>query len=92
MDQDKLNSTNLYALSKATFNVINTLQREPQAVQVQALSSLFLLLCDVYEVDVRRTLEQVDRMMKDTEKQEWRVEFKAIREYIDKELRKRNAL
>ena len=90
MDQDKLNSTRLFSLSKAAFNVINALQREPQAVQVQALSSLFLLLCDVYEVDVRRLLEQVNRMMLDTEKQEWRPEFRAIRDYITNELRNNN--
>lgn len=88
MDNDKLNSTSTYLLAKTSFDIINAVQSQPKAVQVQALSSLFLLMCDVFETDVRRTLEQVDRMMKDVDKQEWRPEFKAIRTYIEKELRR----
>lgn len=90
MDPDKLNSTNILQLAKASFRIIDTVQHEPEAVQVQALMSLFLLMCDVHQVDVRQTLEQVDRMMKDANKQDWRIEFKAIADYIRGELRKKH--
>jgi len=57
-------------------------------VQVQALSSLFLLLCKVFKVDERRMLEQTERIMKDSETLEWRPEFRAIEQYIQEEIKK----
>lgn len=88
MDNDKLNFTSLFDLSKTTFSIISTIQKEQPHIQVQALSSLFLLLCKVFQVDVRYMLEHTERVMKDADTKEWRPEFRAIEMYIEEELRK----
>ena len=87
MDRDKLNSTTLFDLAKCSFSIIDKIQQDPPHIQVQALTSLFLLICKVYKVDVRRMLEQTERIMKDAETQEWRPEFRAIEQYIEKEIK-----
>jgi len=88
MNRDKLNSTNVSQLAAASFNIISTLQDEQPHIQVQALSSLYLLLCKSFGVDVRRMLEQSERVMKDAETREWLPEFRAIEMYIEKELKR----
>lgn len=72
--------------AQATFTVIDTLQKLPQHEQLLAMSSLFILLCEKYNVSERNVLEYADHIMKDADRKDWRPEYKAIKQYLKEEL------
>lgn len=73
------------AVAHGAAKVMNALQDEPKGVQVQTMAAAFFLFCDVFGLDPRRELERSERVMHDGDKQ-FRVEFKALRAYIEGEL------
>lgn len=83
---DGLNNMNQQELATAAFLVIDRIQNEPPAMQVQAMSVLFLLLTDVLGLDPRVELERAGRYMKGADKR-YNYTFNAIRAYIDGELK-----
>lgn len=72
-------------VATAAFNIIDRIQTYPPAIQIQAASVVFLLMIDVFGLDVRRELERTERIMKDADKR-YNYLFNSIRAYIEGEL------
>lgn len=83
---DSLNSLNQEDVSLNAFRLIDFIQGLPPALQVQALSAVFLLLIDVLELDARRELERAEYIMKGADKR-YDYRFNAIRAYIAGEIK-----
>lgn len=75
-------------VAKAAFAVINGVQTEEPAVQVQAMAVVFLIMMDIFELNPRDELSRAEFIMKDAERQ-FDYRFKAVRQYIEEELRGR---
>lgn len=82
---DQLNTAGEAQVSRVAFGVVDRIQDEKPGLQVQAMAVLFLLLCDMYGLDVRRVLERADRVIHDADRK-YRPEIGAIRDYIKGEL------
>lgn len=83
---DQLMSARLADVESLAFQVIDRLQNYGRAQQVQVLGILFLMLCQEFGLDERRTLEVADRILNDAENRNDRSTMFAVREYIKEEL------
>lgn len=83
---DPLNNLDGKQVAANAFRLIDRIQTEPKAMQVQALATTFLLLLDVLEIDPRAELERAGRIMKDAD-QKYCDHFRTVRAYIEGELK-----
>lgn len=72
-------------MSVASFRVIDAVQDYHPAARVASVASLFLLLCEHYGLCIRDALENADRLLRDSDKQD-RDTTRAIKAYIQKEM------
>lgn len=68
---------------RAAFKAVDALQDEPPAVQVAALSMLFVLLCAQRGVNPANQLSRIERLLADYSHMET---AEAVKQYIAKEL------
>lgn len=86
VDVDQMMTARLPDVEGVAFQVIDRLQNVSKAAQVQVLGILFLMLCQEFGLDERRTLEVAERILNDAENRNDRSTMFAVREYIKEEL------
>ncbi len=86
VDVDQMMTAKLPDVEGMAFAMIDRLQNVSRAAQVQVLGILFLLLCQEFKLDERRTLEVAERILNDAENRNDRATIHAVREYIRQEL------
>ena len=83
---DQLSSLNPEEVSQIAFKLIELLQNFSPALQTQGLSTVFILMCDVLELNVREELVRSERIIKDS-RYGHHLRFNAIRDYIEGEIK-----
>lgn len=87
LNPDALTTYSDTRLAKETFALVDALQkREPKPEDLLAVAALLLLVAEQLSKDPRRLLETADRIMRDADTKYWRPEFRAIRDYLAKEV------
>ena len=84
---DPLNHLKQKEVAVTAFKVIDRIQQEPPALQVQAMATLFLILVDTLGLDARRELDRAGFIMKDADKK-YCEHFKVVQAYVEGELNK----
>lgn len=83
---DELNSTGRQPVIALAYRVIDTVQDNRPAEQVNSMALLFLLVCAHYGVDVRNELARADHIVEELRKTNDPT-FRALEEYIRGELK-----
>lgn len=83
--KNQLSMLDVKVLASDAYRPLNTLQDYPAAYQVATLALGFKLLCEEYSLNVRETLEYIDRVIHDADRKEIH-QVRAMRDYIRGEL------
>lgn len=84
--KDKLSCVHHERVALTAMSLLNGMQNHRPEAQVAGVAATLMLLCDVLGLDPRFELERSQRIMKDADRN-LRAEFKAVRAYIEGELK-----
>lgn len=83
---DELNGTSIEPVAQLAYKVIDTVQDNSAAEQVNTLAMLYLLIAEHYDVNVRHELERAENIIVKQRKVKGET-FRALEAYIKGELK-----
>lgn len=74
-------------VAQAAFSLIDRLQHEKAGVQVAAITVLYTLMCEVFDLHPIRLNEYISKMVWDKAGRKFLPHFAAIKQYIEEDVK-----